>query len=73
MEPMTGFEPAYSAWEADRRSRLKSDRKALRSNLESIEAGSLAEYRRSRGLLDGGEGKRSLMSGHPALDRPIEV
>lgn len=41
--------------------------------LERIEVGSRAEYRRSRGIPDGGEGKRALAGSQPELAAPIEA
>lgn len=41
--------------------------------LERLEGGSRAEYRRSRGIPDGGEGKRSIGGGRLELDTPIEA
>jgi len=40
---------------------------------ERIEAGSRAEYRQSRGIPDGGEGKRALAGSQPELAAPIEA
>lgn len=41
--------------------------------LERIEAGSRADYRRSRGIPDGGDGKRALVGSRRELDAPADA